>query len=336
MKAWRRVLFDSTFAVSSFLLTLRVQRPDVVLAVSPPLQTALSALALKARWRRPIFLWVQDIVPDAALGAGMMKPGSWLRIATWMERLAYDRADQIGVIGPGFIDNLDQKRVPRWKMVQVPNWADLSRFSMPPSGESVRHTLGYTSDDFLVIHAGSVAGKQCLENAVRAIKILDPRLRVNLLIVGDGSRMAAVQNEVERLQVAGIRFLAPITGAPFIELLRAADALLLNQCKDVTDMVIPSKLLTYLPSAKPIIAAINLESEAARFLQEAGSAVIVQPDDPGALARGIAQLIGDQDLQQRLGAAGFRYVRNLDRERALPRFADLLHKLARSGQFNLS
>lgn len=197
-------------------------------------------------------------------------------------------------------------------------------------GKAVRHELGYGSDDFLVLHAGSVAAKQCLENAVRAMKLLDPTRKVHLLVAGDGSRLAAVQHEVERLNVPRVRFLAPVTGSPFVELLRAADVLLLNQCKGVTDMLIPSKLLTYLPTGNPVIAAVHGSSEAARFLEQSGSAVVVEPDDPGALARGIVQLQDDERLRQRLGACGAKYVAGLDRRTVLPRFVEVLSKLATS------
>jgi colanic acid biosynthesis glycosyl transferase WcaI len=330
MKAWRRVLFDSTFAVTAFVLTLGLPRPDMVVAVSPPLQTALPALALKARWRSPTFLWVQDIVPDAAVGAGMMAPGKWLRLARWLEQFVYRRVDEIGVIAPGFVDNLGQKGVPDSKVVQVPNWADLSRFSSPVDGEPTRRQLGYGNDDFLLIHAGSVAGKQCLENAVRAVALIEPARKVHLLVVGDGSRLAAIKHEVERLGTLRVRFVPPVTGPPFVELLRAADALLLNQCRDVTDMLIPSKLLSYLPSGKPVIAAVNASSEAARFLEQAGSAVIVEPDDPDALVRGIVRLQDDAHLRHRLGDSGTEFVAGFDRRILLPYFLDVVNKLASS------
>jgi glycosyltransferase involved in cell wall biosynthesis len=330
MAAWRRVLFDCSFAVTASVLAIGLTRPDVVVVVSPPLQTALPALVLKAWWRRPVFLWVQDIVPDAAVGAGMMKAGNWLRLAQSIERFVYRSVDQIGVIAPGFLDNLSMKGVPRTKAVEVPNWADLSRFRTTVDREAVRRDLGYGRDDFIVVHAGSVAAKQCLENAVRAMKVIDPKRGVHLLVIGDGSRLAAVQDEVERLGVSRVRFLPPVTGPPFVELLRAADALLLNQCKGVTDMLIPSKLLSYLPSGKPIIAAVNTSSEAARFLKQAGCAVIVVADDPDALARGIARLQDDASLRDRLSTSGTRYVAGLDRGTVLPRFIEVLSNLAMS------
>ena len=64
----------------------------------------------------------------------------------------------------------------------------------------------------------------------------------------------------------------------------AADVLLLNQVSAVKDTVIPSKLLTYMASGRPVLAAVNPTSQAAEIVREADGGVLVPSDDPDALA----------------------------------------------------
>jgi colanic acid biosynthesis glycosyl transferase WcaI len=331
IKVWKRVLFDTSLAATAMLLTLGLDRPDVVVIVSPPLQAALPAILLNSRWHTPTLLWIQDIVPDAAVSTGMMREGLWLGLARRFEQFVYKNVAVIGVIAPGFERNLRVKGVSPSKIVLLPNWANMSQFRDGADGQGLRRELGYRPEDFVLVHAGSVAAKQCLENAVRAIHALESASNVHLLVVGDGNRMGAVMQEAERLGVSRARFMAPVANARYGELLRAADALLLNQCKDVTDVVIPSKLLSYLPSGRPVIAAVHSDSEAARFLREAQCALIVRPEDPRDLARGIETLKDNSGLRRRLGAAGISYSRGLDRDSVLQRFSEILSQLAVSG-----
>ena len=330
VRSFERVLFDSSFALTALLLGVGVAHPDVIVAVSPPIQSVLPALVLKAIWGAPIFLWVQDIVPDAAVSTGMMKPGLWLSVARRLESFAYRNADRVGVIAPGFRRNLTLKGVPASKIIDVPNWTDISLHRGVHDGLGVRAELGYRADDFIVLHAGSVAAKQCLGNAIRAMKILEGEDHMHLVVVGDGNRLAAVKREAETAGLSRVRFLPPRTGQHYADILQAADALLLNQCRAVTDMLIPSKLLTYLPSGKPVIAAVNGDSEAAQFLKQAGCSLIVDPEEPDELAGGFLQLRNDAGLCERLGRAGAAYAPNFDRERVLPTFVAVLTELADS------
>jgi glycosyltransferase involved in cell wall biosynthesis len=64
----------------------------------------------------------------------------------------------------------------------------------------------------------------------------------------------------------------------------AADVLLLNQLSTVTNTVIPSKLLTYMAAGRPVLAAVNANSQGAEILREADGGILVAPEDPEALS----------------------------------------------------
>jgi len=84
--------------------------------------------------------------------------------------------------------------------------------------------------------------------------------------------------------------------------LSAADALVLTQRADVVDIVIPSKLLTYMAAGRPVVVAVNPKSEAGRYVREADCGLVVPPEDPEALAKAIRSLSADPRSVTRLGA----------------------------------
>jgi len=86
----------------------------------------------------------------------------------------------------------------------------------------------------------------------------------------------------------------------------------------VKDAVIPSKLLTYMASGRPIMCAASSESVAARLIREASCGVVVRPDDPAALVEGAMALRADASLRGEMGINGRTYAeRNYNKARVL-------------------
>jgi len=327
-KTWKRLLFDSTLLFTAAFTLLSRKAPDVIVAIGPPLQTGFASLVLKRLWGCPALYWMQDIVPDAAVDVGMMKDGAALRLARRMERAVYRGVDQIGVISEGFRKNLSAKGVPSHKQAFLPNWADAEAFDATPAGGGIQSPPGWYPAEFVVMHAGSMGAKQRLENVVRAFRQIEPAERLRLVFVGGGNCADAIRSEARRLEAQRIVFLPTAPQADYINLLRTADLLLINQAGAVLDALIPSKLLTYMLAGKPVLAAVNAGSETANFIRRAGCGVITAPDCPEGLAAAILQLKNDPAARARMGAAGAAFVRaHCDKKVLLGRFAAVLTRM---------
>jgi colanic acid biosynthesis glycosyl transferase WcaI len=329
MKTWKRIAFDTTLILGA-IPTLLSHKADVIVAIGPPLQTGFFSLFLKRLWRCPVLYWLQDIVPDAALNVGMMQSGTALKMARRMEQAVYKGVDQIGFISQGFQANLLAKGVPTWKQVFLPNWADLSIFDQTPADAGMRRSLGIGEDEFVVMHAGSMGAKQALENVLHAMKGIDSVEKIRLVFLGGGNRADAIKSETERLDLTRcVTFLPAARGADYVNKLRMADLLLINQAGEVVDALIPSKLLTYLPSERATVAAVNAGSETARFIEQAGCGLIVEPDNPGALAAGILQLKQEPGRRTQMGTTGAAFIRaHFEKSVLLERFTTVLARMA--------
>ena len=67
--------------------------------------------------------------------------------------------------------------------------------------------------------------------------------------------------------------------------MQASDVLLVNQRASVADMSLPSKLTSYFPAARPVVAAVLPDSETAREIQAAQAGYVVSPEEPAAPSR---------------------------------------------------
>ena len=92
-------------------------------------------------------------------------------------------------------------------------------------------------------------------------------------------------------------------------MLASADVLALHQHAGVTDSVIPSKLLTYMASGRPIVAtSAARKRDTARDVTQAECGLAVEPENPAAFAGAILKLYEDSELRARCGASGRNFV----------------------------
>ena len=237
ISTWRRVLSDSSMGLGPLAVAGLVERPDLILSITPPLQTAAAAIVLKKLWGCPLLNWVQDIVPDAAVSVGMMRDGVALRAAKRLEQFVYRHSDRIGVISEGFAANLRGKGVGEDKLLRLTNWADTSAFDGPDRRSDTRARLGLGSGDFLLLHAGSMGRKQSLDTVVQAMKRLAMHRDIHMVLLGDGICKPQLQTLASSLDIPALRFIDTVAEAAFPSLLGAADLLVLNQAASVVDAV---------------------------------------------------------------------------------------------------
>jgi colanic acid biosynthesis glycosyl transferase WcaI len=285
--ARQRVAYDTSLAVTALLNALPLRSVDLVLSISPPLQLALTGALLAALHRAPLLLLLKDLVPDAGVAVGMLQPGRLLQMARLLERFVYRRADGIIVIGEGFRANLAAKGVSPDVITYIPDWADTARIRPMARDNAFRRQLQVGSDQLIILHTGNMGAKQGLRTVIEAAALLRDVPELLFLLVGDGAERHELESLAQVQRLSNVRFLPLQPAADLPDMLASADLLLLIQRREVTDAVVPSKLLAYLAAARPVLAAVNPASAAATILTASGGGILVPPEEPAALAGAI-------------------------------------------------
>jgi len=204
---------------------------------------------------------------------------------------------------------------------------------MPAEADpEMRHTIAGADVEFLVLYTGSMGAKQGLENVVHACEYLRGERGLRVVLAGDGPARPGIENAIARSGLTNVRTadLQPVDY--FVRMLAAADLLLINQREDVVDSVVPSKLIHYMAAGRPILAAVNKASVAAQLINEAGSGIVVLPQEPTHLADAIRDLRREPDLRAKLARRGRDYAEQRYAKRvALQNWTDLVTELT-SGQ----
>ena len=331
-KALNRILFDMSFAISSFLAGLTIGRVDIIVIVSPPLQLGLTGWVLGILKRAPFFFHIQDLVPDAAVATGMLMEKSLaLRLAMAMERFIYHRAKGIGVISEGFVLNLVNKGVPPEKIELLPNYVNLEFLVLHERNNNFRRNHNIAPDDFLVMYSGSIALKQGLHTFIKAAVEFKQDDAARFFIVGEGPYRHDLEMISKQLNTTNMHFLSLQPRENLPEQLSAADVLVITQRRAVTDIVFPGKLLYYMAAARPILASVNPESLTGQFIAKHELGLVVSPEDPVALGDGLRFLMNNREEARRLGDNGRNVVEKcFDRQVVLKQFTIHLESLANS------
>jgi colanic acid biosynthesis glycosyl transferase WcaI len=267
---------------------------------------------------------LEDLYPDAAVAAGMMRNKMAISFFLGMETFLYQRSQRISVISESFRKSLIEKNVPDSKMTLIPVWADPDAVRPLPKENSFRrqHEL---SGKFVVMYAGNIGLTSCLEDVLCAAEILREQTQIQFVIVGDGTKKESLESEARRKQLENVRLLPYQPREIYSEMLAAADLSLVTLNARAAVSSLPSKVFNLMASARSILAVAPYESELACIVREAECGWVVPPESPKELAAAIARAVGHEDELIQNGRNGRAYLEeHYSRQRCIDAYENML------------
>ena len=212
------------------------------------------------------------------------------------------------------------------KIHVIPNWTDEKEVELIRMPNEVRSRHGIPGDAFVVMYAGSIGAACGLDSVIRAFGKLDSQPRIHLIIAGTGSKLTDEQALAKKIGNPRVHFHTPWPAAETSVVLASADLFILPTYGDQSLVSVPSKLITYMLAARPILCCADEHSDIARTIRKAACGWSIPASDPDTMARMIAALSHESssDLRQ-LGEQGREYaLRHMTRAANLPRLIDLM------------
>lgn len=278
----------------------RRERPDVVMAMSPPLTLGLvGAVAARAARCRFVFN-IQDVFPDAVVATGAVTNRYLIGLARWLERRSYAGSDVVTVLSEDLARNLRAK-MPAARsndVVVIPNFVDTEAITPHDRMTTYRAEHGIGAEP-VVMYAGNVGFSQSLEMVIAAARALAD---VTFVINGDGAARAELRAAGAGL--ANLRFVDPQPAERLGEVLASADVHLVTLRAGLGAVSVPSKTYSILAAGRPVLAAIDADTEVPRILTASGAGLVVPPDDEGQFIAALADLVADSAgrAQMQVGA----------------------------------
>jgi colanic acid biosynthesis glycosyl transferase WcaI len=301
---------------------IREKKPDVVMLSNVPIPTLVVAVASLRVRRVPWVLWQQDVQAVAlrTFAEAGISPAlkAVVRLMAWAERWAARAAARIVVISPSFLQ-VHRDWGTADKVTVIPNWAPVDEIT-PRERDNAWSREHGLSDSPTLLYSGTLGLKHNPELMVRlAARVRQDGIPVRLVVVNEGPA-------VDVLRASAATYDVPLLLLPFQdyarlpEVLATGDVLVVLLENEAGSFSIPSKTLSYLCAARPIVGLMPEENEAAQLLARAGCGVFrPREDDIEAAAAWVCDMFNDDGVRRDIG----RRARELaECEFALDRCAD--------------
>jgi colanic acid biosynthesis glycosyl transferase WcaI len=307
--AIKRAWYELSFALNVAAQGLK-ERPDVVLAVVPSLFSAVVAKRIAAKAGVPLIVWVQDLMGNAAAQSGMSGGSKVASLVAAVEKHVLRAAEQVLVLNSHFADYVKSTGVDAGRVAIRPNWSHIAQRSTTDPA-TTRRRLGWATDEVIVLHTGNMGLKQNLQNVIDAARIAaaSHSINVRFILMGDGSQRAGLQSAAA--DVPSVQFMDPAPPNEYLDILRAANALLVNEIPESIDMSLPSKLTSYFAAGRPVIASSPALGGTAAQVQSADAGIVVDPSNPEDLVLAVTHLLNNKNQAITYGNNGRVYAQRV-------------------------
>lgn len=279
-----RVASQLSYAATGSLAALTYLRPvDVVYVHCPPVGAYPPSALARLAHRLPVVVHVQDIWPDAVLGADPDAGGTARRLTHRLVSHAmaavYRSAAGIAVAAPSMRDVLVARGADPERIRVVLNWTDERLFRPVRGTRMARRAIGHRGR-CTVMHVGA-AGQA--ETAVRAAAAVNRDLDLDLVLVGPGTEERRLRQLAGELGATNVRFTQRRTPEELAELYGAAEyQLVLLRNLPTLRGTVPAKLSEALSCGAPVV--VSADGDAVDLVERDRAGLSCPPEDWSALA----------------------------------------------------
>ena len=273
---------------------------------------------------------VQDIYPDAAITAGLVRNRHAIAALRLLERAIYRDAERIAVISEGFRRNLAAKQVPAGKVAVIYNWLDAQEITPQPRDNPFAQAHGLVGK-FVVLYSGTIGIISGADIMLECARRLAAHPEIMFLFVGEGAIKDQLMRQAAVMGLANMLFLPFQPRELLSQVQSAADVSVVTLRQGQGTTSVPSKVLGYMAAARPVLASVDADSDTRLFIDQADCGLWAPPGNPGALADAIMALYRDRSRCCRLGQNGRGFLLRHCERRAITAQYELLLASVRAG-----
>jgi colanic acid biosynthesis glycosyl transferase WcaI len=300
-KTLGRAIFEARlwFGLLRVYRKIENQKFDKVISIIPSLGAGLVARKVANASKKPHYLVIQDITTIGVSQSGMSFGALLQRLIYPIERLIMRSAKSIAVVSQMMAKPVCEMSGNSIPVLLIPNYEIEALELTPPL---TRSEFAIPPEKFIVIHAGSIAKKQDLENIVKAARLLKST-NIEFFLFGHGNTEADILTASQDLGNLHIR--PPVPREQLSSLLKCADLLIVNERPTQISMALPSKLISYFSSGVPVLAAVPKFGATYKMID--GLAFWVEAGKPEMLAETIEKISNSDQSRRDYASAGFTY-----------------------------
>jgi glycosyltransferase involved in cell wall biosynthesis len=319
-----------TYFLSACYAGQRLDRPDVVVALTDPPIIGLAAWLSGKRFGAPLVMAFKDLFPEVTVLLPDFHSDRINSMLQAVNRFLVKRAAANVALGETMRHRLiENKGAPPERTTIIADWADTAAIAPGPRRNPFSEAHGL-ADKFVVMHSGNLGLSQSLETLVEAAAALRDLPDLRVVFVGEGVKKPELQQQVASLGLDNVVFLPFTPKERLGESFASADVFVVSLQRGLAGYIVPSKLYGILAAGRPYVAAVEDTCEVASLTTRHECGLVAEPGDATALADRIRTFYRDRALTARYGANARSAGLGFDRRAQVAKYMELFRRVAHS------
>lgn len=287
-------------------------KPEAVLSSNTPTETQQPALEAAKKCGARFLMWHQDfysIAVDKLVRKMIPVLGAFIgKYYRWMERRQLQASDHIVAITDDFVPIMEREfGVRREKISVIPNWAPIETLPVLPKDNEWSRAMKL-HDCFVYLYTGTLGMKHNPDLLLQLALQCRDHQQARVVVISEGIGADWLR---ARIATFGLTNLTVLPYQPFKvlpQVLATGDVLVAVLEEDAGVFSVPSKVLTYLCAARPLLLAVPAVNLAARIIKEENAGLTVPPSDTAEFLAAAARLMNEPAASAEMAARARAYA----------------------------
>jgi len=295
-----------TISLSMFFhAVVSFEQGDVVLVTTnPPTLPFFTAVACRIRGAKCVLL-VQDVYPESLVAAGLLDAHSFpVSVLNRLNLVLYRAMERISVFGRDMEALVREKLATgaSTNIVIIRNWADADQIVPSPREQNeLLKQLGLPGK-FVAQYAGNIGRVHGIETLLKTAKILHGAdTDIHFLFIGSGAKKKWLEDAVKKNGLNNVTILSNRPRGDQQNFLNACDVAITAFVPGMTGVGVPSRMYNIFSAGKPIVAAVEEDSELGLVVREENVGWIVPVNDAEKIADAILEAKSKPQLLAEMG-----------------------------------
>jgi len=322
-----------SFVISSSICCMVMvhNKPDLVLATSPPLTVALTAMFVSFVKKAPLVFEVRDLWPESAIDTGVLTNKILITMAYGLEAAIYKKAALVNTLTPAFQKTLVEKKgLAASKLLMIPNAAD---FDIPDylhrtfDKQAFRREYAISAR-FVATYVGAHGVANHLEQIIETAELVRD-YDILFLLIGDGMQKPLLKELAATRHLSNVRFIDTVPKDIVYRFILASNAGIsaLKKC-DTFKTIYSNKTFDYMACKRPVIMAIDGISR--ELVESAQCGLFVRPEDPLDFKDKLLFYFNNPKIAEKHGENGYNYAKqHFDRNILAVQYLESFNRILR-------
>lgn len=275
--------------ISKYLLTSEF---DFILYEAPPVTNAALVSWAKKKFKCKSYLMLKDIFPQNAVDIGMMKKSGLIyKFFQRKEKQLYDSADIIGCMSEGNRKYIleHNSSIKENKVEIFPNTKKITSNYMT-NKSFMREKLSIPKESCVFLFGGNMGKPQYVDLLCEAIVDCKDNQNIFFLFIGRGTERYKLEETIKNKKIKNAHVLENLPRDEYEQITKECNVGLITLDPRFTIPNYPSRILSYMEYAKPVLAATDRVTDLKDLIHDSRSGEWVWSGDKKAFIAAIKRM----------------------------------------------